>query len=129
MFELDAGGHALRAATRPETMALARDTVQLHAGLLVQLRQIAQQQNLLIPEAMALEHRAVLDGLTPLAGEELDRRYVESQVQAFEQAVQLYRAAAGQNADLTLKSFAAELLPRLEQQQATVQRSLDTISP
>jgi putative membrane protein len=129
MFEIDAGGHALQAASRPEVVTLARDTVQLHADLLARLRQVAQQQNLVIPETASLEHRAVLDGLTPLAGEELDRRYAESQAQAFEQAVQLYRTAASQDDDPTLKSFATEFLPRLEQQQATVQRLLDTIPP
>jgi hypothetical protein len=45
---------------------------------------------------MSLEHRAVLDGLTRLDGEELARRYAQAQTQALGQAIALYRAAPGQ---------------------------------
>ena len=42
---------------------------------------------------MSLEHRAVLDGLAPLDGEELARRYAQAQTQALDQALALYGAA------------------------------------
>jgi putative membrane protein len=115
-FEIEAGGHALRAATRPEVVALARESVALQSNLLQRLRALAQERNLPMPEGMVLEHRAALDGLTPLDGEELNRRYAEIQAQALQQAIELYRAAAGQDDDPALKALAAELLPGLESQ-------------
>jgi putative membrane protein len=128
-FEIEAGSHALQAATRPEVAALARETVEFQGSLMQRLRSLAQERNLTMPEGMLLEHRAALDGLVPLDGEELNRRYVENQAQALEQAVELYRAAAGQPDDPALKALAAELLPDLERQHATARQLVDAVPP
>jgi putative membrane protein len=128
-FEIEAGSHALQAATRPEVAALARDTVALQGDLMQRLRATAQQRNLAVPQGMMLEHRAILDGLAPLDGEELNRRYAEAQVQALERAVELYRAAAGQDDDPALKSLAAESLPELERQQARARQLAEAVRP
>jgi putative membrane protein len=128
-FEIEAGSHALQAATRPEVAALARETVEFQGNLMQRLRTVAQQRNLNMPEEMLLEHRAALDGLVPLDGEELNRRYAETQIQALQQAVELYRAAAGQDDDPALKGLAAELLPGLERQQAMAQELVKAVRP
>jgi putative membrane protein len=127
MLEIEAGGHALQAAARPEVLDLARDTVQLQGEVMERLRAAAQARGLVLPEAMSLEHQAVVEGLTPLDGEELARRYAEAQVQALGQAVTLYRAGAGQDRDPELKSFAAAFLPRLEQQAQVAQGVLEAV--
>jgi putative membrane protein len=129
MLEIEAGGHALQTATRPELVELARDTVQLQGEVMQRLRATAQERDLLLPDAMSLEHRAVLEGLAPLDGDELARRYAEAQVQALGQAIQLYQAAAGQDADAQLKSFADEVLPRLERQARAAQQALQLVQP
>jgi putative membrane protein len=122
MFEIEAGGHVLQKLVNPELLTLARDTVQLQSESLERLRPAAQERALVLPAVMSLEHRAVLDGLTPLDGLELARRYAEAQMQALDQALALYGAAADQDEDPGLKALAADLLPRL-QQQAQVARS------
>ena len=116
MFEIEAGGHALQKVAHPQILALARDTVRLQSEILERLRPVAQERTLLLPTSMSLEHRAVLDGLTPLDGEELARRHAQAKTQALDQALALYRAAAGQDEDPGLRTLAGELLPRLEQQ-------------
>jgi predicted outer membrane protein len=78
---------------------------------------------------MSLEHRAVLDGLTPLDGEELARRYAQAQTQAMGQAIALYRAASGQDEDPGLRTLAAELLPRLEQQAQAAGAAQEAVAP
>jgi putative membrane protein len=129
MFEIEAGGHALQTLADPALLALARDTVQLQSEILERLRPAAQERALALPAAMSLEHRAVLDGLTPLDGLELARRYAEAQTQALDQALALYGAAAGQEEDPGLKSLAADLLPRLQQQVQVARSAQKAVLP
>lgn len=122
MFELEAGSYALQKLSRPELVTLARATVDLQGEVMQRLRGAAQERNLQLPAAMSLEHRAVLDGLAPLDGEEFSRRYAEAQVQALRQGQELYQVAAGQDSDPQLKQLAGEVLPRLEQQAEMARR-------
>jgi predicted outer membrane protein len=129
MFEIEAGGQALQKVAHPGLLALARDTVRLQSEILEHLRPAAQERALLLPASMSLEHRAVLDGLTPLDGEELVRRYAQAQTQALGQALALYRAASGQDEDPGLRTLAAELLPRLEQQAQAAGAAQEAVAP
>jgi putative membrane protein len=129
MFEIEAGGQALQTLADPALLALARDTVQLQSEILERLRPAAQERALVLPAAMSLEHRAVLDGLTPLDGLELARRYAEAQTQALDQALALYGAAAGQEEDPGLKALAAELLPRLQHQAQAARAAQKAVLP
>lgn len=128
-FAVEAGGHVLRSANRPEVMDLARAAVQLHAEILQRLRSLAEARSITVPEGMMLEHRAVLDGLTPLDGEELHRRYVQSQAQALAREVQLYQQATDRNAEPALGTLGSEIMPRLQEQAAMAQRTLEAVQP
>jgi putative membrane protein len=129
MFEIEAGGHAMQRSDKPELVALARDTVGLQSQILERLRPAAQERGLTLPSAMSLEHRAVLDGLAPLDGVELARRYAQAQTQAMDQALALYGAAAGQDEDPELKTLAADLLPRLQQQAQVARSAQEAVLP
>jgi putative membrane protein len=115
-FEIEAGSLALRSATEPEAVEMARQSVEQQSSVMQRLRAMARERGLPMPEGMVLEHRAALEGLAPLDGEELNRRYAESHAQALQQAIELYRAAASQDDDPALKALAAEILPDLEAQ-------------
>jgi predicted outer membrane protein len=129
MFEIEAGNQVLRSATRPELVELAHDTIRLQDEVMQRLRRAAQERGHSLPDAMSLEHRAVLEGLASLDGAELERRYAETQVQALDQALELYRSAAGQEGDAGLKSLAGEVLPRLERQDQAAQRAVQLVRP
>lgn len=129
MLQIEAGGHVLQKVADPGLLALARDGVRLQSEVLERLRPLAEQRQLALPAAMSLEHRAVLDGLTPLDGVELARRYAQAQSQALDQALALYGEAAGQDEDPGLKALAADLLPRLRQQAEAARAAQQAVAP
>jgi putative membrane protein len=80
--------------TRPEVKEFARDMAQFRRQQLGNLRAVAQERGLKLPGAEEFEHRVVLENLEPLDHLELSRRYAEVEVQALEQEIRGYEAAA-----------------------------------
>jgi putative membrane protein len=75
-----------------------------------------------IPAAMDAEHQKKLDDLKKLSGRELDRQYDRMQLQAHQEAVDLFTKYSqnGDNADL--KAWAAKTLPKLKEHLAMAQK-------
>jgi nitrate/TMAO reductase-like tetraheme cytochrome c subunit len=99
--------------TRPEVKEFAREMARFRGQQVERLRAVAQERSLRLPGPEdELEHRVVLQNLEPLDYLALSRRYAEVQVQALEQEIRGYEAAA-RGADDATKQLSAEMLPQL----------------
>ena len=67
---------------------------RFRAEQLGRLRRIAEERGLQLPKEEEFEHKVVLENLEPLDYLALSRRYAEVQVQALEQEIRGYEAAA-----------------------------------
>jgi putative membrane protein len=129
MLQIGAAERAADQASRPEVKDFAQRIVQDERDTLQRVQALGRQLDVGVPSAMVLEHRAVLEGLAPLTGEEFDRRYAEMQVQALEQAVRLHGTAAERDEDPALAALAAEILPALDRHLAAARDLLETVRP
>jgi predicted outer membrane protein len=125
--EIRAGELAARSAD-PAVQAVARDRAALGRELLGRLEARAQAQGLALPERPIPEHEAVLEGLTPLSGRELDRRYAEMAGQSQALAQRVYRAVP-EDGDPGLAALADEALRLLETQAEPTRRLVEATRP
>lgn len=114
--------------TRPEAKEFAGEMARFRGQQLGRLRAVAQERGLRLPTEEVFEHRVVLENLEPLDFLALSRRYAEIQVQALEQEIRGYEAAA-QGADEDMKRLAAEMLPQLRQRFEAARRMQDAVKP
>jgi len=108
------------ADTKPFADRMIRD----HTQTSNELKQLVQSGKVRadLPSTLDPEHQKKLDGLTKLSGRELDREYDRMQLQAHQEAVDLFNryAQAGDNNDL--KAWAAKTLPHLREHLSMAQK-------
>jgi putative membrane protein len=108
------------ADTKPFAERMIRD----HTQTSTELKQLVQSGKVPaeIPSALDTEHQKKLDDLRKLSGRELDRQYDRMQLQAHQDAVDLFGryAQGGDNNDL--KAWAAKTLPHLKEHLTMAQK-------
>jgi putative membrane protein len=115
--------------TRPEVKGFAQEMARFREAQTERLRAFAQARGIAVPEGAAeFGHRVVLQNLEPLDYLALSRRYAEVQVQALEQEVRGYEAAAA-SPDDALKELAGAMLPQLRQWLDGARKAYDAVRP
>jgi putative membrane protein len=114
--------------TRPEVKEFAREMARFRGQQLGRLRVLAQERGLRLPEREEFEHRVIIENLEPLDYLALSRRYAEIEVQALEQEIRGYEAAA-QGTDEGLKRLTAEMLPQLRHRLEAARGMHDAVKP
>jgi putative membrane protein len=108
------------ADTKPFADRMIRD----HTETSNELKQLVQSGKLRteFPSTLDAEHQKKLDDLKKLSGRELDRQYDRMQLQAHQEAVDLFNryAQGGDNNDL--KAWAAKTLPHLREHLTMAQK-------
>lgn len=117
-LEKDVNGHAREIDER-----MVRD----HEKANRELAQLARERSFLAPTELDAKHRGMLDELSALSGDELERRYLEMQRKAHDDAISLFERAAQRAQDKELRSFAARTLPTLREHKKHIERG-DTAS-
>jgi predicted outer membrane protein len=115
--------------TRPEVKRFAEEMVRFREAQTERLRAYAQARGIALPEGVGeFGHRVVLQNLEPLDYLALSRRYAEVQVQALEQEIRGYEAAAASQ-DEALKELAGAMLPQLRQWLDGARKAWDAVKP
>lgn len=108
------------ADTKPFAERMIRD----HTETSNELKQMVQSRTIRaeLPSALDAEHQKKLDDLKTLSGRDLDRQYDRMQLQAHQEAVDLFSryAQAGDNNDL--KAWAGKTLPHLREHLTMAQK-------
>ena len=114
--------------TRPEVRSFAASAADFRLGLLQRIEAFAKERSLPLPSVKEFEHQVVIENLEPLDYLALSRRYAEVQVQALEQEIRGYEAAA-RGADDATKQLSAEMLPQLRPRLEAAHRMHDAVKP
>ena len=114
--------------TRPEVKTYAAAAADFRLGLLQRIEAFARERNLPLPAEKEFEHRVIIENLEPLDYLALSRRYAEIQVQALEQELGIYQAAARSPSE-EIKAFATQVLTDLQQQREGAKKMYETIKP
>lgn len=81
-----------------------------------QLKQVANQQNISIPDALGSKHQSQIDKVAKLSGPEFDKAFLKQHLKEQETEVRDFSSEAQRGADPNVKTFAAGVLPNLQQE-------------
>lgn len=113
-FEIQSSQLADAQAANARVKALATQIIQDHTTATRQLSALAPQLGLRLPTALTGPKLTELAALRTNKGDAFDRAYVNAQVTAHEQAVNLFRAYSKSGDNAQLRDHATRTLPALE---------------
>lgn len=114
-FEIQAGQLAQQKSQSDEIKQFGKMMVDDHTQAQQQLQQIAQQKGWQFSEQLMPVHRAMLEELSKLDGQEFDRAYLYGQIAGHTKVALGLRDAKTDLQDAELRQYAATILPKVQQ--------------
>lgn len=99
----------------PKLRALATEVLREQASIEPRLAAFAHAKGVELPNAMDPEQQTFDRQLQSLTGFMFDRAYIERQLQMQTMTIQAFQTEADSGKDATLRSFAQQTLPSLQQ--------------
>jgi putative membrane protein len=93
------------------------------------LKTAASKENLSIPAQMSAKDQAAYAHLSELSGAAFDRAYARDMVRDHEADIATFRREANDGKDASIKSFASQTLPTLEDHLKMARQALESVSP
>jgi putative membrane protein len=118
---------AQQKAASDEVKAYAAKLEKDHTQANTELKEVASQKNITLPDAPSKMHQAKHDKLAALSGAAFDKAYVAAMVEEHQKDVREFSRAASSSADADIKAFAAKTLPTLKEHLQQVQELSKTI--
>lgn len=115
MLEVEAGRLAQDKGQNQEVKSYGKMMVDDHTKANDQLKTLAAQQNITLPDSMSQQHMDQLQSLRDQTGAEFDQAYMDLMVSSHEEAVSLFEDASNNLENAEVKSFASTTLPKLQQ--------------
>ena len=114
MFEIESSQLALEQAQNEDVQQFAEQMVEDHQAVGDDLEQITNELGVQPPQDLDEQHQQKLEQLQQASGEQFDSQYIQGQVEAHQQAVDLYQQYSEQGQVQQLTQFAQDTLPILE---------------
>ena len=111
--EVEAGKLALQKSSSADVKTFAQHMVDDHTKANQELMALAKKHDLEVPDDAALKDKAK-KAILEMRDESFDKAYANNQVNAHEEAVELFKKESTSSDNAELKAFATEKLPTLE---------------
>lgn len=115
MFEVEAGKIAASKAQDAAVKQYGQEMASDHTRASNELKQLAQKENVTLPNEPGAAHKQKLEKLKGLSGAEFDREYMTMMVEAHQKAVDLFQNQANTGNKADVKAFASKTLPTLKE--------------
>ncbi|HEX8948573.1 MAG TPA: DUF4142 domain-containing protein [Dissulfurispiraceae bacterium] len=115
MMEVQLGQMAQQKAQSPEVKDFGSRMVTDHGRANDELKKIAQQKNIALPDQLSKSDKKSVDKLSKASGADFDKKYMETMVKDHANDVAVFRGAAQKVKDPDLNGWATKTLPVLEQ--------------
>ena len=127
--EVRFGGLAEDKASSKAVKDLAQRMVDDHTKVDDKLKAAASKDNISIPAQLNAKDQATYVRLSQLSGAAFDRAYARDMVRDHEADLAEFRREANDGKDASIKSFAAQTLPTLEDHLKEARQALQFVSP
>lgn len=114
MGEVELGKLAAEKGSTDEVKKFARCMVDDHSKAANQLKQIASEKGIAVPQQLSARDRALKDRLSKLSGEEFDKAYLSDMVKDHTQDAADFQRERTSGADSDIRDFAAKTLPTIQ---------------
>ena len=115
LTEIKLGNVALQNAQRDDVKDFARTAVKDHQALNDQLKTLAAQKEITLPDTLDADNQQMVDKLTALTGADFDKAYIGGMYKGHKKAVKTFKAEAAAATDQDVKSFAEQATPILKE--------------
>ena len=123
LFEVESSKLALDRSQNATVKTFAKSMVDDHTAAGVKLADaVDQAKQARPPLKLDAKHQAILEDLVAKKGADFDQRYVEAQHKAHVEPVALFESYAATGEDGRLKALAGELLPKLKDHLAKIDK-------
>ncbi len=119
LSNVELGKLAAEKASSEDVRQFGRELLDDQTKTNDRLKQIANQQNISIPDALDSKHQSLIDKVAKLSGPEFDKAFLKQQLKEQEAQVRDFNDEAQRGTDPDFKTFAAGALPNLQQQLKT----------
>lgn len=127
LAEQQAGQLAQQSATMPQLRKYGQTLANNYSQYNDQLQQIAQQQNLNLPNQPTVYQHAMGQRLLGMNGDAFDHAFLQQQVQSQGATLVRFQQEAKSGHDPALRKFAHDTVPMLRQQLLTAQMLLNQV--
>ena len=115
MTEVMLGRVAADRATRQPVKDIARMLVSDHQAVNEQVKDLARQRSIALPDSISEESRKKYDDITAKRGTEFDKEYVDKMIDSHQESVDLFEGILNDTNDAGIKTFAQNTLPKLRE--------------
>lgn len=120
--EVELGQLAVEKASNPDIKQFGQRMVNDHTKANSQLKQVAAEDHVRLPQGLSAKDKAIKDALAKLSGDDFDRAYLKDMIQDHRQDVADFEHASKSAQDPAVKSFAMQTLPTLRDHLKEAQR-------
>jgi putative membrane protein len=121
MAEVQLGKLAAQKGSSADVKAFGQQMVDDHSKANDQLKTVASQENMTLPNSLDSKDQALYTKLQNLSGPDFDKTYVKAMVKDHEEDVKEFQKEADKGKDSGIKSFASQTLPVLQQHLSKIQ--------
>jgi putative membrane protein len=117
MYEVEAGKIANQKGQSPQVKGFGQMMVEAHSKTTEDLKSIIASEKLKVdlPTKWDSKHQKLIDDLTAASETDFDKTYAKQQVDGHEDAVKLFESYAKDGDNASLKQFAQETLPVIQE--------------
>ncbi|MDQ3321633.1 MAG: DUF4142 domain-containing protein [Acidobacteriota bacterium] len=123
MNEIGLSNVALQKSQNEEVKRMAQMIIDDHTKASEELKPLAMSKGVMLPAEMDAKHKAMMDKMSTMSGDDFDKMYVKTMVKDHEKAVKMFQKESMSGKDMDAKAFAAKTLPVL-QSHLTMARSM-----
>ncbi|MGA8597574.1 MAG: DUF4142 domain-containing protein [Bryobacteraceae bacterium] len=113
--EVELGKIAEQKASSDQVKQFAQKMVTDHTKVNDQLKQIASQANVTIPDQLGKKFQSRIEKLNKLSGADFDKAYIKDQLKDHKEDVSAFQSESQNGTIPTVQQFASQTLPTLEQ--------------
>lgn len=114
MTEVKLGELAAQQGVRDEVKQFGQMMVKDHSAINEDLKSLAAQKGVTLPDSLDAKHQGMLDKLTALSGPAFDDAYIAAMIKAHKKDAKAFKAEASATQDADIKSFLDKSIPIVE---------------
>ena len=114
MMEVQLGKMAGERAASSQVKEFGNRMEKDHSKANAELKKIAAKKNIKLPTELEAKHKATVNKLSKLKGQEFDREYMSTMVEEHKEDIEKFQQQADKGNDPELKKFAQEHVPILK---------------
>jgi putative membrane protein len=128
MAEVALGELAIKNGSNPDVKKFAQRMVNDHTKANDQLKQLAQQKGVELPQGLTAKDKGTKEELSRFSGAKFDRQYMEDMVTDHKKDVADFQRESMSAQDPDLKNFAVQTLPTLQEHLKQAESIAPTVS-